>query len=111
MCRMAPSQSKITLTPPPSNQFFVPASQRPRRDRPVRNYNHMENGGGIDISPASSSPSPSMSSTTTIESSITPDDTIVVDDVPPGHDDYPSDDEMEDLPVPAFEDTIMMNME
>src|SRR6266487_3898729 len=108
---MAPTQSKIAPPPPPLNQFFIPASQRPRRDRPVRDYNHMENGGGIDVSPASGFPSPSLSSTTVVESSSTPDDTIVVDDVPPGHDDYPSDDEMEDLPVPAFEDITMTNTE
>ncbi len=52
-----------------------------------------------------------MSSTTVIESSSTLDNTIVVDDVPPGHNDYPSDDEIEDLPVPAFEDITMTNTE
>ena len=51
---MAAVQSKIGALPP-SNLFFVPASQRPQRSRPARDYNHMENGGGVDPSSINSS--------------------------------------------------------
>jgi hypothetical protein len=65
----------------------------------------MANGGGID--PPSSAndfeafSSPSISNTSSASSFTPPSDTIVVD-APPGHEDYPSDDEAEDLPTPTF---------
>jgi hypothetical protein len=65
----------------------------------------MANGGGIDLPSSANdfeaSPLPSISNTSSASSSIPPADTIVVD-VPPGHEDYPSDDEVEDLPTPIF---------
>jgi len=117
---MAPVQSKISALPT-LNLFFVPSSQRPQRSRPARDYNHMENGGGIDPPSANSSANSSTNSSTNSAASISaagspsPDgleDTIVVDDTaPPGHDDCPSDDEIENLPAPSFADTTMTDAE
>jgi hypothetical protein len=104
---MAPVQSKIGALPP-SNLFFVLASQRPQRSRPARDYNHMENGGGID--PPSANSSANSATSTSAARPPSPDgleDTIVVDTAPPGHDDCPSDDEIENLPAPSFTDTKM----
>ena len=107
---MASVQSKIGALPP-SNLFFVPASQRPQRSRPARDYNHMENGGGVDL-PSINSSANSAASAAGSSSPDSLEDTIIVDDTaPPGHDDCPSDDEMEDLPAPSFTDTNMTEAE
>jgi hypothetical protein len=109
---MAPVQSKISALPT-LNLFFVPSSQRPQRSRPARDYNHMENRGGID--PPSANSSTNSAASTSAAGSPSPDgleDTIVVDDTaPPGHDDCPSDDEIENLPAPSFADTTMTDAE
>lgn len=68
----------------PPNLFFVPASQRPQQSRPARDYNHMENGGGID--PLSANTSANIAASTSAASSPSPDgleDTIVDDTAPP----------------------------
>jgi hypothetical protein len=102
---MAPMQSESAKKRPSANDFFVPASQRPRREVPAQDYNHMANNDKID--PPSSAndfeafSSPSISNTSSASSFTPPLNTIVVD-APPSHKDYLSDNKAEDLPTPTF---------
>lgn len=71
----------------------------------------MENGGGVDHLSINSS-ADDAASTARLPSPDSLEDTITVDDTAaPGHDDCPSDNEMEDLPAPSFTDTKMIEAE
>lgn len=120
---MAPTISKMIgrSRPPPKKSFFAPrdpsqlqhepgSQPRGRRQGTRRNYNQMQNGGG-DVLPT---PEDARSASTTAAFAAAGnlgDDTIIVD-APPGHEDFFSDDEeMKDIPEPAFESTSLSDAE